>query len=363
MPHTNHERPVPCPPLHLSPFVPSAPSLGQYAYHLLIASSPEFIQFCIPGEKCTLFVGNPSATTDLELKALFQPYGLVYTAKLFEPKDVVYPQDEELMNTQERSERRYGFVAYYTLSAAQYAFKELRKLARKGQTSMFVHFSRKRKREDSEVGTVDWAKMPLPIHCALELANHYLGYDTWSSSIVGSITRIDSKECDEEVRQFAEGRWKSRQDQLIIGASSSFANNRNSSIGNNGHFNSNSSSISINRSNNNADVKKTQEIPVVAMAYKCKVMFKFQDGHTVVGEGQGMALGTKADEVIPIAKKIAVTQARKDAFSRLIIVIFNNKVGVRVLAESPHGKPTVTDAEIDDAQPTDQPLLPTGIEP
>lgn len=134
---------------------------------------------------------------------------------------------------------------------------------------------------------------------------------------------MDPQTCSTDTRTFAERRWTSHQE-LVHGPT-----------------------------------KSKQPTSTVAMAYQCKVKYIFEDGHTVIGEGEGMAIGSNADDVIPIAKKIAVTQARKDAFSRLVIVIFNGKVGVRVLAESTGNKPTVTDAEIDYAPPGNPPI-PVG---
>jgi RNA recognition motif-containing protein len=250
-------------------------------------------------------VGNTAANSERELKALFDPYGLVYAVKLIYPTSSTVSQASEAVDMPEKQEKPFGFVTFYSVGAARLAFKTIRKNSWNDRNAMYVQFSRKRKREEGQ----EDEKIPLPIHSALELANYYLGFDTWSSSIVGGFKRIETTECSNEVQQWAEKRF--------VEQSPSGPN------------------------------KAQSKLPTIAMAYSCKVVYKFQDGHVVEAEGQGMAIGYKADEVIPMAKKIAVTHARKEAFARMVIVILNKKVGIRILAHGPSKPHLITDSELD----------------
>lgn len=239
----------------------------------------------------------------MELRALFEPFGLVYSVKLVNSEVAVDTQTTDAVGTQEKPEKHFGFVTFYSVGAARLAFKKFHKNSWKDKNSMYVQFSRKRKREDGH----EEEKIPLPIHSALELANHYLGFDTWSSSIVGGINRIEVDECAPEVKLWAERRFADQ----------------------------------------NAHLKPQQKLATKAMAYKCKIAYQFEDGHRVEAEGHGMAIGLKADEIIPLAKKIAVTHARKAAFARMVIVVLNKKVGIRILANGPPKPHLLTEAEFD----------------
>jgi hypothetical protein len=252
-------------------------------------------------------VGNPPANSDAELKALFSTYGLVYSAKLVPAATATDSTQAPITDTQKESARAYGFVTFFAVSAAQLAYKLVRKDMKRDGSSMYVQFSRKRKREGPEEG-VERDKIPLSIHASLELANHYIGFDNWSSSIEGPIERIQPAECAKEVEELARKLYEERK--------------------------THSKLPSIDKA--------------VVVAYKAKVVHKFEGGRSVTAEGHGMAIGATLVEAIPMAKKIAVTHARKAAFCRTVIVIMNNKVGVRILANGPSQPVLVEANEIED---------------
>lgn len=268
----------------------------------------------------TLWVWNPKASDAAELEALFRPYGLVYSASLHNQSKLATesaPLDGQSTAAEtDPAQEQFGFVQFYTPSAAQAAFREIRKLNRSHPNYMFVNFARRK----AAVGAVEGAKVaeekiPLSMPHSIALANCYLGFNNWNSS-VKEIKKLDVEKVSDEVRMLAEKR---------------------------------ASELGLLSSPN----KGGQVRHVVALAYTCTVELKFANGRVSEAEGEGMAIGSSADEVIPLAKKIAVTHARKAAFCKVVIVLFNGKVDVRIVQQKERLNVVMNEQEAQDAVRTD----------
>jgi recombination DNA repair RAD52 pathway protein len=109
----------------------------------------------------------------------------------------------------------------------------------------------------------------LDINRSIELANYYIGFNQWSSSIV-SLTQ-DAFEYNETTNQYR-------------------------------------------------------------CVHTCVVRFMLKDGRSTEGKGQGTAVGKEKLNTVEFSKKNAITQARRTMFQSVIIVLLKNgKVAVHVI--------------------------------
>eukprot|EP01114_Cavostelium_apophysatum_P022447 TRINITY_DN8126_c0_g1_i2.p1 TRINITY_DN8126_c0_g1~~TRINITY_DN8126_c0_g1_i2.p1 ORF type:complete len:140 (+),score=7.15 TRINITY_DN8126_c0_g1_i2:291-710(+) len=113
-------------------------------------------------------------------------------------------------------------------------------------------------------------ELPLDINRSIELANYYIGFDRWSSSI----QRLDKEEL---------------------------------TVDQNGHH---------------------------TCTYVCDFQFMLTDGRSFVGTGRATGGGKDKANVIEFAKKNAVTDARKKTFQQIALIILEDgKVAVHFLLE------------------------------
>jgi len=111
----------------------------------------------------------------------------------------------------------------------------------------------------------------LDINRSIELANYYIGFNHWSSSII-SLSQ-DSLEYNETAKSFK-------------------------------------------------------------CSYSCKVMFRLVDGRTVEASGTGNTTANEKRTAIEYSKKNAVTDARKKAFEKVVLInLESGKVAVHFLNE------------------------------
>lgn len=281
----------------------------------------ELVEFVIPGDKCKVFVGNPPTESSQELAVLFGKYGLVYEAFLKLPDVEEDKEETEANATQTASHgatqngiskphRTYGFVTFYTQSAAQLAYKsnhpkpgDSRASYGSNSNRMIVQLAH------SKVPRVQ--KIALPLPSSIQLINYFLGFGQWQSSLSTGISKISPDECSEEARNLSE---------------KSFQENGGTSA-----------------------VRKGQAI--FEKAFSATVKLTFPDGRTVSAEGHGMAKGTDLGRVLSISKKIAVTHARKNAFRCLVIVLINGKVGLKIYPAPLDHAFVATPQDLDDLKP------------
>ena len=217
---------------------------------------------------------------------MFGVYGLVYEATYY-PAGYVSSKVAESGENESTAKNAYGFVTYYGVSAATTAMKELRV---KYGKSIFVQFAVSKATEDG----VQRPKRVLQLHHCIELLNHYYGPPNWHAKFVNGMSPVEPGDCAEEVRVEAEKDFKTR---FPLGVPKG----------------------------------KTK----VVYAYETKVEILLADGRHSIGEGTGYAIGVNDAETLGLAKKLASSRARKDAFSRIAIVSLNGKTGIRILARSP----------------------------
>lgn len=233
---------------------------------------PELIRFVIPNETSTLYVSGVSfKLSDAELKSIFSNFGLVNSAILY----VKNGTENENENENELNDQlKFGFVRFYSIRSAEAACSYFKKNKWEGEKFMTVRFARKRKKEGDSKITV-FSKNTLSITQSIELANYYIGYKNWSSSIVN--IKLNDK----------------NQDQI------------------------------------NSDEKNIVSI------YECEVKLIFNDNKTVMGKGIGIYESPTKTESIENAKKIAVTNARKDAFQKIgIVLLESGKVYLSILTNN-----------------------------
>jgi RNA recognition motif-containing protein len=204
----------------------------------------EIITFKTPTELSTLYVSNiPNDASNEALLGVFAPFGLLHEIYLFE---------------HENSSHMSGYVRYYSVRTAKEAQRATHNMELLGR-KLTVNFCKKRPSSDEQ------RQFDLPVSRAVQLANFYIGFNKWTSSII-SMERLE---------------FGKREDYLLFFCS-----------------------------------------------YKCIVKFTLrEDGRFVYGVGEGSAESADRGDVVDIAKKSALTKARKDAFSKtLIIVLASGKV-------------------------------------
>jgi hypothetical protein len=215
----------------------------------------EVLLFQTPSDDSTLFVTRlHKDTTQLELYEAFSPFGLIHDVTIYQ-------------STSEEKPFNYAFVKYYSCWAAYRAQQQLNQ-HKFHDLPCKVNFSRKKKNSQYD------RPFPLTIQRCLEMSNHYLGFDGWSSSIVA----------------LAE-----------------------------------SEALTLDRSTG-----------LYKCAYKCIVRFTFKrDTRTLDAIGFGTHEGDKRGTVIEFAKKKAVTEAYKNAFASLALILLKNgKVAIHLLDTS-----------------------------
>jgi len=208
----------------------------------------EVIMFRIPRHETILFVENIHPQTGSgQLYDLFSNYGLVYDVKLFEV---------------EGKACLYAFAKYYSIKAAHEGQRALNGCWING-TQLKVSFSKPRQNDKI---------FPLDIHKSIELANYYIGFNSWSTCIA-SLAQ-DSLEINEE-----SGNHK--------------------------------------------------------CTYHCTIQLSLKDGRSI--ECAGKATSNQKDKSVAIefAKKNAITDARKNAFGMVaLIVLDSGKVAVHFVNDS-----------------------------
>jgi len=215
----------------------------------------DVILFKPPSSECAVFVSNvPADTTQEELFNIFGQCGLVYEVHKFNP--------DNFKRISEHSTPTTCFsVKYYTKAAAHRARIELKNFLFNGIPCKVVASK-----------TFAEITRPLPFPKAVEVCNHFLGFNKWSSKIV-SISKAASKPASEE----------------------------------NG---------------------------AVQCECTCEVQISIPDGRFVRGQGRGRFTSKYPMKAFEVARKTSLTDARKKAFSKLaILVLTSGKVVVHVLEE------------------------------
>jgi len=208
----------------------------------------EVIFFKTPTESSVLYVDNISTNAVLdEMHELFGSFGLLYEIKIF---------------TIENKKTNSAFVKYYSKRSANQAKEALHDHLFCG-LPLRVNMSKPRPNSTQFV---------LDINKSIELANYYIGFNSWTSSILGL-----------------------SQESLVFEEAS-------------GHY---------------------------RCTYVCKVRLNVADGRFVEAEGKATGGGSDKSTVIEFAKKNAVTDARKKAFEKIaLVILFTGKVAVHFLNET-----------------------------
>jgi len=219
----------------------------------------EIIRFKYPSNECTLFVSNYAPeTTEDELMKYFQPYGLVHSLRMFDSEESPHteetthtseetslPAGSSKKNTPAKRNSRFTIVSYYSKQETRNAQQDLDRVSIRGK-EIRVRTGNKRVKEESET----WKDF--------ELANHFIGYNKWCSSIKG----IERKEL-------------------------------------------------IKRENGQFFARFT-----------CTVRNELrEDGRCFEGTGEGDHEAESQGETLDFAKKKAVTDARKQAFKKMAIIL------------------------------------------
>jgi RNA recognition motif-containing protein len=204
----------------------------------------EVIFFKSPEEKSVLFVEHltPKLSKN-EVEDLFSQFGLLYDVSLFQFEG-------------SSADTKHAFVKYYSRNDALNALKNVpRHLFRK------INFSKSKKTRKSSI---------LDIGKSVELANHFIGFNQWSTSIL-SLTQ-EEMSFDEATQLFH-------------------------------------------------------------VRYSCKVKLVLRDGRSTEGVGAATGGSRNKDVAMEFAKKNALTDARKKVFQNLVIVKMKNKVLIHFLTD------------------------------
>lgn len=229
----------------------------------------EIIKFTIPTSSSILYASNFPDNTSIEsITELFSNFGLVYDIIPFASQS---KHDSEEINAQDNKNiktsqnKSYYIIKYYSILSAKLAQKQLNGSSFQGRY-LYVSFFKSKNQFKAE-------EYPLPIQKSIELANYYLGFNGWSSSIISL-------------------------DRLII--------------------------------DQREDIESKQTLNICS--YKCVIKHFYKDGQCAFGVGESYEVGPDLIETMSIAKKMAITNARKDAFKHTIIILLESgKVGLHLL--------------------------------
>ncbi|XP_045182575.2 RAD52 motif-containing protein 1-like [Mercenaria mercenaria] len=139
----------------------------------------EIIDFTRPdGSRKNLFISSIPAVLHeddvvVELRRIFDPYGLVYGVQVY-PTKWKSKQDSEQV-TGETTSGYYAFVTFYSAIAATAAKDDLRGVVMLGDHECKIAFAKRKK------DTID--KHQLYFTRCYELIGYYLGFNSWSTSI------------------------------------------------------------------------------------------------------------------------------------------------------------------------------------
>jgi len=185
-----------------------------------------------------------------ELESLFRPYGLIHKIHVFSKENF----EGILKNS--------AFVVFYSVMATRKAQIEVNGTTMRGK-KLRVRYSTSKNNER------DGQEFDLPIAKCIELANHYLGFNGWSSHIIA---------------------WEKLEEP---------------SINQEGQFH---------------------------CVFRCVVRHTLTDGRFVEAVGEGKTLGPDRGSAINNSKKIALSQARKNAFKRMVLILLGSgKVAVHMM--------------------------------
>jgi len=135
----------------------------------------EVILFKTPSESSTLFVANISlGVTEAQLRERFEDYGLIYNLRL-------YDRDKE---GQTVNNSQYAFVQYYAILHAKKAFAYLKGVVMDGKI-LKITFAKSNRSTPAA-----FQERELNIEKCFEMANYFIGYNKWSSSLV-SLERVE----------------------------------------------------------------------------------------------------------------------------------------------------------------------------
>lgn len=219
-----------------------------------ISSQGEVILFKTPLDDSCLYVNRLHRdTTDDELRETFSRYGLLHDLRLYETDSEDRPYN-------------YAFVRYYSVWSAIKALHYLERIKFHGVTCKVIMKKRNLQNERKQ--------LPLTIQRCIDVANYYIGFDGWSSSIV-TLAPAEELSFDAPTKMYK-------------------------------------------------------------CVFKCVVRYSFKSYDRVLEAiGFGMHEGLQRGETIEYAKKKAVTEAYKNAFqSMAIILLRTGKVALHFLDTS-----------------------------
>ncbi|XP_052763419.1 RAD52 motif-containing protein 1-like [Mya arenaria] len=145
-----------------------------------MAGDVEIIDFTRPdGSRKNLFITNiPGKLADedvvYQLRETFEPYGLLFRVQVF-PTQWKPKPGTEVENTEQQCSGYYAFVTFYSAMEATKAKGALNSVVMRAGEECKIAFA-KRKKELQEKCSLYFTK-------CYELINHYLGFNSWSTTL------------------------------------------------------------------------------------------------------------------------------------------------------------------------------------
>jgi len=234
----------------------------------------EVILFRAPTDDTSLFVCNISPTTTEELlQRVFGKFGLIHDVHIARAQTDALPS--QLAPSIVASITYYGFVNFYSVLEAKAALQSLngKKLKEGDALPCKISFAKRKERVQQLYN--------LSINNCFRLANHFLGFEQWSSQVI-NLTQSKFALATEE--QLKEQKVSSR------GA----------------HF---------------------------SCMYHAVVRITLKDGRFVEGVGTAEAISPNKGDALHYAKKKAVSNATKQAFALMAIVVLepSRKVAIHFM--------------------------------
>jgi hypothetical protein len=248
----------------------------------------DIVVFKNPSFDCSVFVTNvPITVGEDTLADVFGVCGLIHGVHKFDPDNMKRKPDQIVPTT-------CASVKYYTQAAAKRAIAELNHYNFDG---VAIKVSPSKPMKEAYARDLSFPK-------TVDVCNHFLGFHKWSTRVVFMHKRAHTE----------------------------ITNDTNVSRAIKDEINSNT--------NTNAPVVKSEfaveegeeykDKPTITIEFECQIELKL-DGQKVTGAGSGKRAGRFAPKVYEIARKLSIANARKNAFSKCVLMVLNNgKVRVHV---------------------------------
>eukprot|EP00026_Physarum_polycephalum_P012777 Phypoly_transcript_13109.p1 GENE.Phypoly_transcript_13109~~Phypoly_transcript_13109.p1 ORF type:complete len:291 (+),score=66.57 Phypoly_transcript_13109:54-926(+) len=255
----------------------------------------DVVVFKNPALECSVFVTNvPNSVDEEHLFNVFGRCGLVYDVHKFTPESLKRKANENVPTT-------CAAIKYYTRAEARRAIAELNQYTLEGMPIRVVPSNMKENRT-----------VALSFPKSVDVCNYFLGFHKWSTRVI-AMRKVLNEE--EENKLNSEANKEIKEESNPVDASAT---------------NPNENKFGESEKDQEADYKNR---PAVQIEFECQIELTL-GGKKAIGVGIGKHSGRYPPKVYEIARKLSITNARKNAFSKCAIMVLNTgKVDVHVNEE------------------------------